>query len=839
MAFDNEMLQAITTIYKIVYENPGIHRNTIRKKILAKGAISSKEKFSKIFESLLALGKISMDKELVTLSPQSLKVGVLQKERDSAYIVTPNSKKHYKVSKSVSAGYKSGDLLDIVIEYSGAECSVIILGRSQRVFSSAENSAKKEQKVEVETPAAQPQSAFSKENLVLGRVVKLSHDELVFIPNKKSFPIRQIPILNNKEEFSAFQDKLCIMNLINLDSPLLGGYIVEVKGDAGNPIHEYDAIAESYGAIMSWEGEGLKREIDKIPTSVDVSSLSLISEAEAKNGQRGKVVDLRHIPFVTVDPATCKDMDDAIYSTFDEDGNFVVYTAVANVTKYVDVNSEIGKRYLNAGFTIYAPNKAYGILPNKLSTGICSLNPNEDRLSFVVKSVIDSNTGKVKSSSIYDALIQSRKKYSYEEAQAIVDSIDSEEARDSLCYKILTGEGLSLEEQILMNYYAAQIIKYGFDQRRMIRFVSNKEREIKFDSDLQDVVDIEVIPHIAYHEVIEEFMVTANEAAAKYANDRNLDVIYRVHDEPNARKLERANEFFSILGVEFEGDLSAQGTRALIELIRNTANEEVINNFLIKMQSRAVYSDKLYADKDDSKVPEWVGERISHYALQSPHYSHTTAIIRRICDYAMHYNILADIHGTEPLSKETVLTMIETANERQLDVDQAEKDFDDISSVLYCEKHIGDVLKGRITKIRTASLEEGYDDEIVVIVRNEEKGISAEIPLSQILGRPTYDCSLSSQRCAVYDGRGNVVLTLCKPIDFIIEKADRKTMIVVGKTNKTLVKNAEERTSAQRRHNESTNGYIKNKGKVHRMKRFEEKKKHDIEPERDGQQFQQ
>ena len=439
---------------------------------------------------------------------------------------------------------------------------------------------------------------------------------------------------------------------------------------------------------------------------------------------------------------------------------------------------------------------------------------------------MDRSTGKVKSSNIYDAIIQSREKYSYEQAQETVDLLDQEGAKEYLEYKAMQGAEFTPEEQLLMNYYAGQTIKVGFEQRKMIRFVANKEREIVFDSDLQDVVDINIIPHLYYHEVIEAFMVTANEATAKYARDNNLDNVFRVHDEPNPRKLDRASEFFNILGIEFDGDLSAQGTRALIEIIRNTTNEEVINKFLIKMQSRAVYSDHLYSDKKSAQPDDWAGERISHYALQSPHYSHTTSPIRRVPDYVTQYNILANMHGTTPLSAKRIEKIVEISNSRQLDVDQAEKDFEDISSVLYCEKHIGETMSGRITKIRTSSIEEGYEDEIVVIVKNEERGINVEIPLSQILGRQAHDCALSEQHCAVYDGRGNIVLTICKPVDFIIEKADRKTMTVVGRTNREMVKSAETRTGY---HAPRSKSHISNhaKAKNKRYKRFEEKKHHE------------
>jgi len=824
MHHNDDLLKEKSVIYKYLAQNPLTHRNVLRKKLLAQGKISSKNKFSLALNELIALGKVSMIKENVFINENVAILGVIQRNGDDFYVVTQNSNKYYPIDKNVAAGYKSGDVINVVLEDGNGKKEAIILGKTDKQF---------EQKMKVgggENLDNYPQTPKAKENLVLGRVVKLSHDNLVFIPNKKSFSTRQIPILNNKEEWAKFQDKLCIMDLVDIEAPLLGGHIVSVKGDAGNPIHEYDAIAESYGGIMSWEGENIEKEIDNIPETVDVSSLNLISEAEAKENQRGNVVDLRNIPFSTIDPATCKDMDDAIYSTFNQNGDYVCYTAVANVTKYVDLHTEIGKRYINGGFTIYAPNKAYNILPTKLSTGICSLNPNEDRLAFVIKTVIDKNTGDVKDSRIFDAVIRSRKKYSYEEAQEIVDRTKDEISASSLLIKNLTKEELSEDEQIVMNYYAAKAIKNGFERRKMIRFVSNKERDVVFDADLQTVVDIKPVPHLYYHEVIEAFMVTANEATAKYARDNSLDNIFRVHDEPNPQKVDRATEFFNILGIDFDGDLSAEGTRGLIELIRDTANEEIINKFLIKMQSRAKYSDHLYGNKKNKNEEDenWMGERISHYALQSKHYSHTTSPIRRVPDYITQYNILANMHGTKPISAKEIVKIVDIANERQLDVDQAEKDFEDINSVMYCEKHIGETMSGRVTKIRTASIEEGFEDDIIVIVKNEEKGINAEIPLSQILGRQSNDCVLSEQRCAVYDRRGNIVLTICKPIDFIIEKADRKTMRVIGRTNKELVRSAEKNENKDYRHHNKhiSAGHNHSKQKSNRAKRFEEKRNH-------------
>lgn len=800
MVFDKEKIEDISAIYRYIYKydekGEGVHRNTLKKHLLQDGKISSKARYNAALESLIALGKVKMKRENVSLSSSLSNVGLLQK-LNHYYVVVQDSNKRYPVDKRFAQGYKTGDVLDVVVDQFGKDTQVIILGKSQKEFK-AEG-----QKRRYTTPLFQFPDP-EKDNKVLGRVVKVSHDKLVFIPNNKSIPLRHIEILNDKEECSKFQDKICVMELVDRDVPYTGGMIIEVKGDAGNPIHEYDAIAENYGAIMHWDDPELQKEIDNIPSFVDTKNLNLITENEANSGQDG-IVDLRHLPFVTIDPADCKDMDDAIYSTVDENGNYVCYTAVANVTKYVDLYSRIGQNYINGGFTIYAPNKAYNILPTKLSTGICSLNPHEDRLAYVVKTTIDKNTGEAMSSQIYDSIIASQQKYSYEQAQAINDSIINEVPLETLKLKVQNGEKLSADEQILMSYYSAQAIKLGFKNRQMIRFNSNDERNIVFNDDMSDIIDISQTEPLEFHEVIEAFMITANEASAKFTKDNNIDTIYRVHDKPNARKASRSKEFFSLLGLYLNEDYSPTTMNNLINLIKGSDNEEMVNKFLIRMQSRAVYSDKLYNSNErtiDNENP------ISHYALQSPHYSHTTAPIRRITDYVTHYNILAKLHGTKPLNKNEIDDIIEIANNRQLDVDQAEKDFSDISSVIYCEKHIGEKFKGSIIKFRPAVMSEGFEDEIVVVVKNDETGIAAEIPLSQVIGPKAKTCRISKQCCAIFDERGKTVLTICKPLDFIVEKADRKSMTVVGKTNKALMNEAKERVQSARKFFKGKNGYI-------------------------------
>ena len=190
MGFDAEKLQGISQIYRYLYKNQGVHRNTLRNELLKNGKIASKAKFASLLEGLVALGKIKLEKENVYLDTSFLQIGIIQKEDNNYFVITPNSKKHIPLNTSVAAGYKPGDVVDIIINYYDKKPEVIILGKSQKEFKNETS-----QKKEPNQPAEQPQNppVADTEDTLLGRVIKVSHDDLVFIPNNKNFPLRHIP----------------------------------------------------------------------------------------------------------------------------------------------------------------------------------------------------------------------------------------------------------------------------------------------------------------------------------------------------------------------------------------------------------------------------------------------------------------------------------------------------------------------------------------------------------------------------------------------------------------------------------------------------------------------
>lgn len=798
-------------VFRAIAQQPG-DIETVKERLRKAKVASSRTKINKAISDLIKEGRLILRDKQININPSTVRQAKFIQTNGSSYLLFDGDSHQYYIDRRDAVGIPQNSRVNVGTYYFPMKGKVeersFILGLAQ--------TEKQEQ-----TENILEKVGIS--NIVYGRVMKTSHDELVFLPNAQRRFRKPIFIVNDRKTMAKFQDKICTMQLISdeTETEQAVGFLQEIKGDAGNPIAEYDAIAESHGAIMSFSDEKVQKELEKIPTEVDLSKYELIKLGQRQTLDTGKpqIVDLRGLNFTTTDPATCKDMDDAIYSTFDENGNLVVYVAVANVTKYVKLNSEIGKRYIQAGFTTYAPNKAYNILPPELSTNICSLNPNVPRLAFVVKTVVDIKNGEPISSSIMDAVIESKEKFSYERAQEICDE-HSEVTGLALFEKCKKGQSLSREEQVVMNKVASDILWQGLNKRNQLKFDSNNEYNVALNEDMSDIVDITKEPHIPYHNVIEAFMVTANEASAEFALKNGIPNIYRVHEEPNESKLDQAQEFFGYLKIPFEGDLSPMAIKTIIASVKGTDKEKIVNNFLVRMQSKAKYCNtpnpedvKLVGKPGRAKTIAKNGGRevkvnfdrkqdivtgnimhdairkldrkISHFGLQSEHYSHTTSPIRRITDYVTHYNILAYLHGGKMLDEQIVRDIALWANQMQDAVDLSEREFNQLNSAIYCTHHLNEVMKGRICSFRKlADKKDIGAEDIVVIVENEDKGIRVQIPLVDVLAYKnitTKKVAITPYGSAIVNKNTNLpILTVCQELTFKVTESNRVTRQITG-----------------------------------------------------------
>ena len=768
-------------IYKFLTQNAG-DRYAITEKLLDLKMASSRRKIESAIDQLISEGRLLEKGKNIECNHNYLKQARAFSKDGKIYVVFSGNKERYLVENPFDFKIHNGAKVDV-----GSYLKVDKNRTIPTLFISEVE--KKSEKIIVDEGSG----------LIYGRVMKTSGDELAFFANDKRFA-HPIIITNDKLEMSKFQDKICILKIETEEFGYnqASGKIVEVKGDAGNPISEYEAIAASHGAVMSWDDDAFKEEIENAPLKVDASKYKLVSEDEYSlhKSEKDCIADLRALCFTTTDPVDCKDMDDAIFSTFDENGNLVIYTAVANVSKYINLNSNIGRQYLTGCFTTYSPNKAYNILPPQYSTNICSLNPNEDRLALVVKSVIDSKTGDKISDEIMDAIIESKGKYSYEKAQEICDK--SSLSTTDLYKKIMAGKELTPDEQIIMNQKASKILSKNFDRRGSLQFESKDEYRVIFNEDMSDIEDIVPEDNCAYHKVIENFMVSANESTAKYALDNNIPNIFRVHNSPIESKTDRAIEFFGFLNIAFDGDLSVKGLRKVLALVKGTNKEKTVNRFLIRLQSKAKYSTSIdpEANKDvligKLKYQGGLGEEgISHFGLQSTGYSHSTSPIRRVPDYLTHYNILAHIHGEKPYGINKLSNIVEWANDMETQNKQAEREFQRVNSAIYCEHHIGDVMHGTISSFKRGkdSLAKDSIDGITVEIENEEKGIVVQVPLREVLASKDisiHNCALSRYGSAIVDAfKGTPILRICEDIDFKILSANRVSGQIEATTDVT------------------------------------------------------
>jgi len=329
-----------------------------------------------------------------------------------------------------------------------------------------------------------------------------------------------------------------------------------------------------------------------------------------------KRIDLTHLNFCTIDPASAKDHDDAIY--YDEK-NSELYVAIADVSAYVKEHSNLDNEAQKRAFSIYLPHKVLPMLPFELSTDLCSLVPNKPRLSYVFKIKLDLKNLKVKNAELFEATIESKHKYSYEYIDDILNKNNSENEFVKL-YNIT-------------KKFRSKRLKNGYDFRNdEVRLTLNKDESLK---------SYQVESSTPSHSLIEECMLLANQEAAKKLK---LLGIFRVHDEPSPAKIKKLLDDVNELGLKAKLKQDVHSTILSIQAKAKNANiEQEVDELIIQSQQQAKYSSI----------------KQEHFGLGFKDYSHFTSPIRRYSDLVLHRilktnnipkdieKICEDISGTE------------------------------------------------------------------------------------------------------------------------------------------------------------------------------------------------
>lgn len=443
------------------------------------------------------------------------------------------------------------------------------------------------------------------------------------------------------------------------------GYITKILGHKNDP--GVDILSILY-----------KHDIPpEFPEEVVAAAQSVPDEITAADleGRR----DLRHETIVTIDGADAKDLDDAVTVTKNVDGTYKLGVHIADVSYYVTQGSVIDIEAYDRATSVYLTDRVIPMIPHRLSNGICSLNPQVDRLVLSCEMIIDAN-GNVISHEIFQSVIKTTERMTYRDVYKILEEQDAE----------LIARYEPLVPMFKHMAELSNILRTKREMRGAIDF-DFKESKVIVDEDGWPV-DIELRERTVAEKLIEDFMLAANETVAEHFHWMNVPFLYRIHEDPKPEKLQRFFEFVTNFGILIKGTGNTVHPKALqdvLKAIEGMPEEPVISTMLLRSMQQAKY------------YPESLG----HFGLSTDFYTHFTSPIRRYPDLIVHRLIRTYLLNKDT-SRETVaqwsMAMDEIADhtsERERRAVDAERDTDALKKAQYMSDKIGEEFEGIVSSI--------------------------------------------------------------------------------------------------------------------------------------------
>ena len=395
-------------------------------------------------------------------------------------------------------------------------------------------------------------------------------------------------------------------------------------------------------------------------------------------------MDLRALPIFTIDSAETKDIDDAISLTRTSDGGFELGVHIADVSNYVKPGTELDNEAFSRATSVYYADQVVPMLPKALSNGICSLNENELRLAFSCLMRLDKE-GNLTDYRFVKSIIRSRVKGVYSEINALLAGTADAEIKAK--YADVIDQLPAMKE---LYGHRARLRK-----ERGCMDIESGEVKLILDEN-GHCIDVKKRTSGESESMIEEFMLLANQCAAHFARVKQIPFVYRVHEEPNAEKLERLHALLQACGINdhFAKDVpTPKELSAILEGVRGTPYEQIINTGMLRCMSKALYEEK----------PK------GHYGLVLKDYAHFTSPIRRYPDLAIHRIMTDMLKGTE---KETMILRYtdfaerasKQSSEREVIAMQIERKAEDCYKAEYARRHLGECYEGTISGVTQRGL---------------------------------------------------------------------------------------------------------------------------------------
>jgi len=476
-----------------------------------------------------------------------------------------------------------------------------------------------------------------------------------------------------------------VLEVTNWGNPLLGkmpvGRIIEILGPSGDPQVELLAVIRQYQLPLEFpeevqsEAQGLGREI---------------SPSDLK-GRR----DLRQLFTFTIDPATAKDFDDAISLEKIKTG-WRLYVHIADVVHYVKPGGAMFEEASKRGNSFYFPKKVIPMLPELLSNRICSLRPQEDKLTLTVITDFDAH-GRIKQQELVESVICSDFRLSYEQVDELFEGrqTDFSPQLQQVLDEARKLSTLLTRKRMQQGYIFFDLpeLEYEYDDEGLIRrFTLAEETES--------------------HKLIENFMLVANEFVAGRLTQLSPTTIYRIHEDPEPDKIDRLVNLLSHYGISYydRGSLNAS-VQYLLSVLPGADYHKVFDRIILRSLKKARYST----------------EHKRHFGLAMETYTHFTSPIRRLCDLVIHHLCKTFIiHSSQvKLSANHIQHLATVASEQEIQADQAERDIERVYSMAYMKTHIGEKFHGLVISTKAQGL----------IIHLEEIPVNAILRIEQFPGR--------------------------------------------------------------------------------------------------------